>query len=352
VGNLIQIANHWLNVEEACSGIRSLQTAFMVSLFLGELHRLSPGRRLGLMLASFGLAFFVNLLRTLVLAYVTTTGATMEQWHDTVGVVAMVLCLLALWGLSEWIRPPAAAAVSAVRVAGPASAWRIPWPAWFATAGCAWLLTAEGLTGYWYLAHERRVSPAAYWHVEWPERAPSYAEEQFSERTLALLKFNTGRTAEWQVDAAYPWQMYALDWAPGRVSKFLSRSHYPTVCLPASGLKLVSELPPWDCQVGAVRLPFATYLFDQAGQSVYVFHAIVEDRPLRPGEHLAYRQVDAAERLASVWHGERNLGQHVIGIALRGAGSAEEAREIVARELQKIVQPGSARSPRTLALVP
>ena len=352
-GNLIQVANQWLNVEEACSGIRSLQTAFMVSLFLGELHRLSVRWRLGLMLASFGTAFGFNLLRTLVLAGLTARGASVEQWHDTVGVVTMVVTLLALWGISEWIKARTATAAVAPRSVAPAAdLGRRPWPAWFAVAGCGWLLAAEWLTGYWYRSHETRVPPPLPWFVAWPVQAPKYVEVEFAERTLALLKFNAGRSAEWQADEGYPWQMYVLDWAPGRVSKFLSRSHYPTVCLPATGLKLVRELEPWDCEVRGIRLPFATYLFADGDRSVYVFHAIMEDRPLRPGGHLAYRQVAAAERLSSVWQGERNLGQHVIGIALRGASSAEEAREIAARELQKLIQTGTAHPGRILASAP
>src|SRR5436190_18591592 len=90
-GNLIQVANHMVNVEEACSGIRSLQTAFMMSLFLGEFHRLSVLRRIGLMVASFVVAFVVSLLRTLLLTYLTGQG-TADKWHDTVGNVSMVLC--------------------------------------------------------------------------------------------------------------------------------------------------------------------------------------------------------------------------------------------------------------------
>src|SRR5882724_5448310 len=53
VGNLIQVGSSWVNVEEACSGIRSLQTAFMMSLFLGEFYRLGVVTRVLLMLSSF-----------------------------------------------------------------------------------------------------------------------------------------------------------------------------------------------------------------------------------------------------------------------------------------------------------
>ena len=351
-GNLIQVADHWVNVEEACSGIRSLQTAFMMSLFLGELHRLSLLRRVGLVAAAFGTAFFINLLRTLLLTYLAAGSGSVERWHDPVGVVAMILCLAAIWGISEWFRPrrPAETAGPGPDPAGEFR--RPPLPRWFALAGCVWLIVAEALTGYWYSWHEKRVPPGVAWHVAWPEKAPHFQKGAFADRTLALLKYNAGATASWEAEGTYPWQMYELDWAPGRVSKFLSSSHYPTVCLPATGLTLVAELGVWECNVNGLRLPFTTYLFSQAGQDVYVFHAIIEDRPLHAGDHTSYRQVDSSERLRSVWRGERNLGQHVIGIALLGAASPEDARAIAERVLQPVIVPGAASDDRLAALAP
>jgi exosortase len=336
-GNLIQVADHWVNVEEACSGIRSLQTAFMMSLFLGEFHRLSVVRRGGLLIASFAVAFLVNLLRTLLLTYLTAQG-TADKWHDTVGNVSMIVCLVALWGISEWFRPK----LEAADLGKKQQLATAPFPTWFVVAGCAWLVSSEGLTRLWYSSHEKAIAQPVAWHVDWPEEAPRFRLGDFAERTLALLKFNKGGTASWVADAGYPFQMYYLDWEPGRVSKFLSSSHYPTVCLPATGLKLVSEMGVWDCTLDGLQIPFATYIFDESGRDVYVFHAIIEDRPLKPGEHFSYRQVTSSERLTSVLNGERNLGQHVIGIALKGAVSPDDARQIVVRVLKSVIRPGPA----------
>lgn len=343
VGNLIQVADRWVNVEEACSGIRSLQTAFMMSLFLGEMHRLTIVRRVGLVLSSFGFAFGINILRTMLLTYLTAgeEGAA-ERWHDTVGVVTMILTLVALWALSEWFRPRRSAIVPAATAEPALEFLRRPFPRWFAVAGVAWLVTAEALTGSWYAWHEARVPAAVDWHVAWPEQAPQFLRGEFAERTLALLKFNEGTTASWLTEGGYPWQMYALDWEPGRVSKFLSSSHYPTVCLPATGLSLEEELGGWECEVNGLRIPFATYRFKQGERDVFVFHAIIEDRPLRPDDVFVYEQVNTTERLRSVWLGERNLGQHVIGIALLSAESSAEARDIVTRVLHTVIRPGPA----------
>jgi exosortase len=347
VGNLIQVGGHWVNVEEACSGIRSLQTAFMVALFLGEFHRLGVRRRAALLLASFAVAFAVNLARTLVLTRLARADAV-EAWHDTVGTIALLVCLAALWGVAELMRPRAAKAAPP-RAPAPAPL-RAPLGWRGALLACAWLAAAEGLTWGWYRAHERALPPPAAWDVRWPRTAPDFAAGEFSDRMRALLKFNRGATASWTV-AGYRWQMYCLEWLPGRVSKFLSTAHYPTVCLPATGLTLVSETGVWHCRAGGVDFPFTTYLFAEGARDVYVFHAILEDRPAGAARPADYRQVSSTERLDSVWRGERNLGQRVVGIALRGPVSPEEARAAVADLLGTVIVPGLRSPPRT-ALLP
>ena len=54
----------------------------------------------------------------------------------------------------------------------------------------------------------------------------------------------------------------------------------------------------------------------------------------------------------SVWRGERNLGQHVIGIALLEASTPQNARVIAARVLESVIRPGAARAAGLASLVP
>jgi exosortase len=335
-GNLIQIAGHWLNVEEACSGIRSLQTAFMMSLFLGEFYRMGLVRRAVMMLSSFGVALFINVARTVVLAIFSSRG-TEEKWHDTVGNIAMVVCLLALWLLSDFMgksAPKAGTPANALEKEGPLPS---PFPIWLVAVGSLWLIGSEVVNAAWYLSHEKQLAGNRTWTVNWPKTDPTYRQGVLGDRSLSLLKYNEGDIAAWSVGSDYHWQMYYLRWLPGRVSKFLSRSHYPTVCLPATGMKLVSEMGVWDCEIKGLHFPFSTYLFDEGGRDVYVFHTIMEDRPENPGERIVYRQVDSSERIDSVLHHERNLGQRVIGISLRGPVSPTEARETVASVMTKLI---------------
>lgn len=338
-GNLILIGSSWVNVEEACSGIRSLQTAFMVSLFFGEFYRMRWIARGLLLISSFLVAFALNFGRTVTLTYLGGQGGPelTEKWHDTVGNVAMVLCLAALWLLAEAFRRGRFAVRPSPNLRPVPRPNRAPFPAWFAVAGIVWLIGSEVATAGWYASHEKSDTPPIVWTLKWPTNLPEYHEGQLGERSRALLKFNEGRLASWRSEEGFRWQMYYLRWLPGRVSKFLAGGHYPTVCLPANGLRLISETGPFECRIGDLTIPFVTYLFDDAGRDVYVFHAILEDNQASYDQRVVYRQAKQSERLASVLRGERNLGQRVIGVAVHGALSAAEAQESLESTLQQMV---------------
>src|SRR5205823_5525377 len=59
-GNLIEVNTGLLGVAEACSGLRSIQATFMVSLFFGELYRASGVSRVALVLSGAVIAFLCN----------------------------------------------------------------------------------------------------------------------------------------------------------------------------------------------------------------------------------------------------------------------------------------------------
>jgi len=98
-GSAIEVSTGVVGVDEACSGIRSLQATLMVSLFLGELYALSAWRRALCVAAGFALAFVFNLGRTLLLTRVAAAQGlgAVATWHDPAGITILVACFLCLW---------------------------------------------------------------------------------------------------------------------------------------------------------------------------------------------------------------------------------------------------------------
>ncbi len=340
-GNLIQVGTSWVNVAEACSGIRSLQTSFMMSLFLGEFYRMNIALRALLMGSSFVVAFALNICRTMLLTYLSGNygNESLEKWHDTVGTIVMLLCLAGLWGLAVAYEKTNGKLFGTTECAvqkniSPAPA---PFPIPFVVFCAAMLVFAELGTEGWYRYHEATLAPPLKWTVDFPTTARNFKRNDFPDRTRAILKYNSAESAQWTTDDGKLFQMYYIQWAPGRVSKFLSSAHYPTVCLPATGLVYKNEFGRYSCKVGQLEIPFTAFLFQSGDTPVYVFHAILEDRPAPDAEKISYHQVDQEERLESVKRGHRNLGQHVVGISLVGATSLEEAESTVHSVLSSII---------------
>src|SRR6266404_6284998 len=95
-GHLIRIPNGLVGVNEACSGVRSLQTSLMIGLLFGELKRLSIFRRVMLVFAAAAIAFFGNCARAFFLVWIAATRnmTTANSWHDFAGYAIVVLVFL------------------------------------------------------------------------------------------------------------------------------------------------------------------------------------------------------------------------------------------------------------------
>ncbi|TVR55493.1 MAG: exosortase/archaeosortase family protein [Puniceicoccaceae bacterium] len=353
-GNIIFIGNELVNVDEACSGIRSLQTAFMMSLFFGEFYRLGLLGRLGLVAASFALAFLLNLGRTMALTVVGGTQGldALDRWHDPLGNAVLVLCLAGLWLTAllfqKFSRSPKQSSVAAESSAksnpaptDPATLGTVPAPfgipAYLSITAIVLLLLAEGLNEAWYRSREADLIQAPDWTIDWPRDAERFTLHEFSETTQVILKYNEGKSATWRADDSTEWSMYYLRWFPGRASKNLAGAHSPDICLPAVGLQMIAELDAAWVEVDGYSLPFRLYLFENAGRPLYVFHSLIEDRYREVQDLVSLRPLSREARLAAVATGQRNQGQRVLGISISGPFNEEEAWESLRRGLRPII---------------
>src|SRR6266403_6053512 len=101
-GNLIRVTNGLVGVNEACSGIRSLQTALMIGLLFGEVKRLSVLRRLALVVCAVVIALLANFLRAVFLVMVAATENLSEvsRWHDIAGYSIIAFVFVATLALA------------------------------------------------------------------------------------------------------------------------------------------------------------------------------------------------------------------------------------------------------------
>ncbi len=349
-GNMLSIGGEIVSVDEACSGIRSLQTAFMMSLFFGEFYRLGIVGRLWLVVASFFLAGVLNFGRTLILSYVGgTRGAeALDGWHDPLGMVVLVICLAGLWGVALLFSRGTGGDDSAA-AASSAPALARPLPTAFLLLAAGWLILTEAATETWYRVHENNTDPAPQWSMAWPTSLESFREYEFSDTAQTILKFNDGKSASWMSSEGFSWNMYLLRWEPGRVSKNLATAHSPDICLPASGMELRAHLDSFVLEIGDLKLPFRAYTFEDHRGIHYVFHTLAEDARRDASTAVEAGALTREARIASFLRGERNLGQRVIGVSLQGPMDYHAAREALEKNLRSMIRIENENGSRTAA---
>ena len=97
-GDLIEVKTGLLGIDEACSGIRSLQATLMASIFLSELYRGSWPRCVLLVLSGVIIAFLCNVRRTFLLCWVAAKEGTgsISSWRDPAGFTILSISFLVL----------------------------------------------------------------------------------------------------------------------------------------------------------------------------------------------------------------------------------------------------------------
>ncbi|MBS0659489.1 MAG: exosortase/archaeosortase family protein [Verrucomicrobia bacterium] len=337
-GNLIRIGRGVVGVNEACSGVRSLQTSIMIGLLLGELNRFSVPRRIAMLAGAVGTALFANAFRATYLVWIAAGRGLeeVERQHDFIGyfilgtVFGGSLLLAAILKRTELPKRPQRPAPPA-----PARAWSAPTALWVGIA--AWLLAAEGAVEGWYRWHERGLPSGAPWEVNWPAKSPGFKDVPIPELTARILRYDEGRSVSWQAtpnprEGGY--LMFAFRWNPGRNSTQLATDHHPEVCMPASGLKQMADhgrksypIPGGSRTIEFQQLEFARPT--HPNQRLHVFFSLTEDVPRTNLDFNVYTPGNLAEqfgrRLRLALAGRRNLGQQMIQIMMFDAGNAEEA---------------------------
>jgi exosortase len=126
VGSLIHLPNGTVGVDEACSGIRSLQSTIMATLFIGYLTLKSRGLQVALLVCGVLLAFTGNLIRSLYLSLMANSQGveSIKKVHDSAGwsillfTAVGVIVLSWLFGkIERWLRQQAVVAQQTPAVA-------------------------------------------------------------------------------------------------------------------------------------------------------------------------------------------------------------------------------------------
>jgi exosortase len=334
-GNLIRVSTGLVGVNEACSGVRSLQTSLMIGLLFGELKRLSIGKRIVLVLGALAIAVIANFGRAFFLVWVaaTQTVSAVDRWHDVAGYTIVGVVFLGSLGLAALLgrrrrkvesrKEEVGNAEAPSSIRNPLSSSGFLLSTFYFLLCFAWLLAVEIGVEAWYRSHERGLVSREQWAARWPETAKDFKDIHIDETTRSILRFDEGRGATWRIsgeqkaedggrrteggtkeDAERPTPnaerrtseqktddtalLYFFRWRAGSNSALLANLHRPDVCLPASGWVQSGDYGIRSYPVSPkFSLPFRHFLFSQgppgAGSGgrqrfAHAFYCLREDR--------------------------------------------------------------------------
>jgi exosortase len=335
-GSVLEVAGGAVGVDEACSGIRSLQGSLTASLILGEFYRFDPLRRVLLVALSIATAFAMNFIRVGFLAWNAAKSGvgSVHQWHDSAGITSFLVCVAVIWAAAFRL-DTTAARISISADVPPAH----PLPRWFAPAVAAWISFAIVCAELWY--YDPTPAPASQWTVMPPVGSKPLP---ISPNVWVQLRYDSAFGATWE-EAGRAWSLFFFDWEFGPMfSRVSAQNHRPDICLPATGLVLQEDRGKLTCSVGSTTLAFHVYSFKQDKEMVFVYHGIwpfrsergIRRGPLAEGKHAA--------SLQSVLWRERRIGQQAVELAVRGCADAAQADEAFSQLLPQLLHRSSAPS--------
>jgi exosortase len=365
-GNIIRLSTGTVGVNEACSGVRSLQTSIMIGLLFGELKRLTVSRRVALVVIAIAIALFANFLRALFLVLIAAREslAAVGRWHDFAGYAIVALVFLGTMLIARQFGRrgsfPSKKKLGDMEVVTP-SAKSLPnlpieatnsqsgiHSSQFSSLPCsyilllfAFLLLIEVGVESWYRFHERDMAPTPHWTVRWPENAPGFRELPIDEGVRATLRFDQGRETTWTSANNLSSQpsrcfLFFFRWNTGGSSVVRARAHRPDICLPSAGWTQLEQGRIRNVALkNQLTLPFHEIAFKNASNNAiaHTYFCLQEDRrtneqrtdlALPPGVQPDW---SLPARWRAVRNGVRNMGQQVVEFVVLAptAASTESA---------------------------
>jgi exosortase len=345
LGNTIEVSTGTVGINDACSGIRSVQSSLMISLFLGEFYLFNWRRRLLLIPISLALAMTLNLCRTSLLTWIAAKKGieAIAEYHDEAGMTILLVCTAMLWAVG-WLMnrrhvPEADGKAAADNLHLPANNVGDKSRRRLNRLGLvliAWLVVVESGVELWYRIRESHIKPGQTWSVNFPTSNLTYKDLPMTPATHELLRFDQGQQGQWQEPDGAVWQVFYFNWLPGRVAGYLAKRHTPDICMTAVGLKMVAGPTLMVLDVNGVQLPMRHYVFESSSGPLQVYQCHWE---AGMGQNTYTADESARWNLIrGIWAGRGNQGQKVLEVVITGIDDSELARQALVRQLDKLIK--------------
>lgn len=340
-GNSLRLGEVNIGVNEACSGIRSLQALFMVTLFLGSLFGQTPARRFLAILILPVIVIIVNTIRATFLAtqVIVNGQEAYDAWHDPAGYIAFGVSMVMIYAAIEVLniggsdtRQSQSLDLKAIAAGWAGSAATVRSLGYL----LAPLLIYTAVEG-WFRWHEMEAPASSGWELALPDpEDPDYRYGVIHDQVQSLLGYSYGyRFYHGLSNTAYVDVYYYGYEEDNKLSSVSSYGHAPTICMESSGARLVEEYEPAIIELDPLRIPVRHYLFElpQSQNKLHVFWTVWENRNMDiPPEDL--QELNYRTQWIQLRKGRRDFSRQVFLASLAGIEEPSEARRVITGLLQ------------------
>jgi len=277
-GKTIRVANCVLGVEEACSGLQSLQSSIMVALAGGEVFRRGVRTRFALLAWGVGVALAGNLVRAVILGLIGARSGPerVEHWHNLLGLGILLAVVLVVW----W----AASRGSEVGWAEQHHVKKFVYPAQGRKAGLAalvWLLVSGGLVHAWY------ARPQTAGQESLLVLGSGAMREEVPPEVAGVLRPTEGTYVRGQRGTVG----YHFWWGPSR-GNANQLYHRPDACMPGAGWRQSGPTQELVVKLRERETVWTAFPYERPGQEAVLLWAVwLDGEPLRLGAYDQNRQV-------------------------------------------------------------
>jgi exosortase len=348
-GNSFVLGELQIGVNEACSGIRSLQALFMITLFLGSLFGQGTLRRLLAVLVLPTVVIIVNTGRAIFLStqVIVNGNDAYDKWHDPAGYIAFIISMVLIYACIEILNigsdgeaPNRQLSLQAFRplqkLQGPLGGSLL-----FLSLPLALFASVEA----WFIYHESTSESKPDWSFVQPVEDPNYIQyADIHPQIETSLGYDYGLRFYYRIRSRVGGEVYFYGYNPeNKLSSVSSYGHSPAICMEASGATILREYDPFTAKFPDLSLVFDHYRFalHDSSEELHVFWIVWETMDMNiPPEALA--SLDYKTQWVQLLKGRRDFSRKVLLISLSGIDDPEDARSEIDTLLRQWINPGAS----------
>lgn len=342
-GNSFVLGELTIGVSEACSGIRSLQALFMVTLFLGSLFGQGWIRRLAAVAILPLIVIIVNTFRAIFLSIQVIENGDLayDEWHDPAGYIAFGVSMVLIYACIELFNVGVSRKQSNTEISAKVLLSTFLPSKPFNKLTLTMALLPVGmyvLVEGWFQFHELQEESGQAWQLTPPaESEGAYESVEISQRVEALLGYSYGMRYQ-KTLSRYKWaDMYYYGYTPeNKFSSVSSYGHSPTICMQATGATMEEQYADVSIPVpGGPLLNLKHYLFilRETGTHLHIFWTVWEHRNMSIDPNLL-QSLDYRTQWIQLVKGRRDFSRKVLLVSFAGMEDDDEARQAI-RDLLK-----------------